>query len=75
MNPGKNVKSPGKSLKCPGRVMELCFPISVQTLSDDGTALLRLHMISYEDSQVELSCHINIDLQAGIYGTEIRNEV
>ena len=26
-------------------------------------------------AKVELSCHINIDRQAGIYGTEIGNEV
>ena len=26
-------------------------------------------------AKVELSCHMNIDLQAGIYGTEIGNEV
>ena len=30
---------------------------------------------SYENSQVELSFHMNIDLQAGIYGTEIGNKV
>ena len=26
-------------------------------------------------ADVELSCHMNIDLQAGIYGTEIGNEL
>ena len=44
--------------------------------SDYGTALLRLHYdVVMQIVEVEFSCDMYIDLQAGMYGTEIGNEV
>ena len=40
MNPGKNVKSPGK-------VLEFCFPISVQSLCMDICSLNAKSVISF----------------------------
>ena len=31
--------------------------------------------VGMKTAEVELSCHLNIDLQAGIYGTQIGNKV